>query len=52
MEEKLKKSEDKTLNVNDKLTWEAPKLICLDKGKTENGYTPGTPEDTSLLPGS
>lgn len=37
MEEKLKKSDDKTLNVNDKLTWETPKLYCLDKGKTEGG---------------
>jgi len=31
-----------------KLTWEAPKLICLDKGKTEGGETyKATKEDTS-----
>ena len=42
MEEKLKKSDDKTINVNDKLTWEVPKLFCLDKGKTEGGPGIGT----------
>ena len=46
MEEKLKKSDDKTLNVNDKLTWETPKLICLDKGKTEGGFPTRGHEDT------
>ena len=45
MEEKLKKSDDNTLNVNDKLTWEAPKLYYLDKGKTEGGYDANTYED-------
>ncbi|MCD4832981.1 MAG: hypothetical protein K8R31_04235 [Bacteroidales bacterium] len=45
MEEKFKKSDDKTLNVNDKLTWEAPKLYCLDKGKTEGGTTIQTHEE-------
>ncbi len=47
MEKKLKKSDDKTLNINDKLTWEAPKLFCLDKGKTENGDFFGTAEEGS-----
>ncbi|MCK5168259.1 MAG: hypothetical protein KAQ75_00160 [Bacteroidales bacterium] len=47
MEEKLKKSNDKTLNVNDKLTWEAPRLFCLDKGRTEGGTAPALPEGTT-----
>lgn len=46
MKEKLKKSDNKALNVNDKLTWEAPKLFCLDKGKTEGGLVIQTTEDT------
>lgn len=28
-----------------KKNWEAPKLICLDKGKTENGGSSGTTEN-------
>ncbi|MBI9055318.1 MAG: hypothetical protein JEY96_15955 [Bacteroidales bacterium] len=29
-----------------KKDWEAPKLLCLDKGKTEGGEYPDTNEDT------
>ena len=29
-----------------KLDWEAPKLICLDKGKTEGGTIIQSTEDT------
>ena len=52
MEEKMKNTENENVIKTDKLSWEAPKLFCLDKGKTENGYSPGTPEDTSMSPGS
>lgn len=51
MEEKLKKSDGKALNVNDRLTWEAPKLICLDKGKTEGGQAEEYIEDYTGAPG-
>jgi hypothetical protein len=30
-----------------KKVWEAPKLLCLDKGKTEGGGETSTPETTS-----
>jgi hypothetical protein len=50
MEEKIKNTENE--NVTEKLAWESPKLFCLDKGKTEGGYTAGTPEDTTMDTGS
>jgi len=37
MDEKMKPKESENLNTNEKLTWEAPKLYSLDKGKTEGG---------------
>jgi hypothetical protein len=33
-----------------KKNWEAPKLICLDKGKTEGGPNYSPSEDTSTGP--
>ena len=51
MEEKDKNT-DKVKVQDGRLTWEVPRLISLDKGKTNNGYAPGTPEDTSSSDGS
>jgi hypothetical protein len=45
MEEKMKPIESEHLNTNKKLTWEAPKLYSLDKGKTEGGYYDRGEED-------
>jgi hypothetical protein len=43
-----KKGNKENIVSSSKLTWEAPKLICLDKGKTEGGETYNvTKEDTS-----
>ena len=50
MEEKFEKNIKR--EEESKLEWESPKLFCLDKGKTEGGYTAGTPEDTSMDTGS
>jgi len=47
MEEKMKHIDIKEIEVNDKLIWETPKLICLDKGKTEGGPRTGTTEDST-----
>jgi hypothetical protein len=33
--------------VQNKKNWEAPKLICLNKGKTEGGNTLASAETTS-----
>ena len=30
-----------------KLEWDPPKLICLDKSKTEDGFSTGTHEDST-----
>ena len=46
MDDKMKKKERENLNTNEKLTWEAPKLYSLDKGKTEGGGDPLTGEST------
>lgn len=35
----------------EKLSWEAPKLISLDKGKTEGGGPQSLTEDDSYSPG-
>lgn len=35
-----------------KIEWEVPKLISLDKGKTEGGAAINYTEDYSLSPGS
>ncbi|MGE0090832.1 MAG: hypothetical protein AB7S50_15275 [Bacteroidales bacterium] len=51
MDDKLKNSEVEQTNSLEKLKWETPKLICLDKGKTEGGGEPGNPEDDSYSPG-
>ena len=45
MEEKMKPKESENLNTNKKLSWEAPKLYSLDKGKTEGGTFGGFIED-------
>ena len=47
--EKCKIMEEKNQNeemnqINQKLNWEAPKLYCLDKGKTEGGTFSGYAE--------
>ncbi len=34
---------------SERLIWEAPKLICLDKGKTEGGTFTGEAEGTSYV---
>lgn len=47
MEEKDLNKE--TSQEKSKLEWDAPKLICLDKGKTEGGDFPATNEDTALI---
>ena len=46
MEEKDRKPEERY--VHTKLTWEAPKLYALDKGKTKGGVVPDTAEDTMI----
>lgn len=39
---------DKKINQEEtKLEWEAPKLYCLDKGKTEGGYSALVPTETN-----
>lgn len=39
---------DKTITQEEtKLEWTAPKLYCLDKGKTEGGPAAGLPEGTT-----
>lgn len=45
MDEKIKNPERNKLKTGEKLEWETPKLICLDKGKTEGGFTTGMQED-------
>ena len=35
-----------------KLEWEPPKLICLDKGKTETGSSSATSENAFYYPAS
>jgi len=42
MEEKMKHIDIKEIELKEKLIWETPKLICLDKGKTESGPQPDT----------
>jgi len=37
MKEKMKHIDIKEIEIKEKLIWETPKLICLDKGKTEGG---------------
>jgi hypothetical protein len=34
--------------ITEKLEWEAPKLFCLDKGKTEGGGSSALTETTDL----
>lgn len=47
---KEKDLDTKTKQEETKLEWEAPKLISLDKGKTEGGYTAhSTKEDVSYF---
>ncbi|HSH53237.1 MAG TPA: hypothetical protein VK982_16040 [Bacteroidales bacterium] len=47
MEEKDRKLEERNTPIpNTKLTWEAPKLYALDKGKTEGGPLVETAEDS------
>jgi len=49
MEEKNKEIKINEMSKPEKLLWEVPKLICLDKGKTEGGsYQRGT-EDGSYF---
>lgn len=48
MEEK--KLIKETNQENLKLEWEAPKLFCLDKGKTEGGPSTAPFEDTTNDP--
>ncbi len=45
MEEKGKNTEGEKLDLTEKLNWEAPELYCLDKGKTESGFSTGVVED-------
>lgn len=45
MDEKGLNKKAKQKNIKE--VWEAPKLICLDKGKTEGGFTTGTFEDST-----
>lgn len=45
MEEKMKQKENEKRTISEKLTWEAPKLYSLDKGKTEGGYDNAQAED-------
>ena len=43
------KNQNEEMNrINQKLNWEAPKLYCLDKSKTEGGpsYYPPNEDDT------
>jgi hypothetical protein len=47
MEEKGKITKNEVLTK--KLDWEPPKLISLDKGKTEGGSFTGEPEGTSYV---
>ena len=44
MEEKMKEIENDKLNTSEKLSWEAPKLYSLEKGKTEGGEMTSTAE--------
>lgn len=46
MEEKMTNTEVIVSDLTEKLVWEAPLLISLDKGKTEGGFSPATPEST------
>ncbi len=42
------KNQNEEMNqINQKLNWEAPKLYCLDKGKTEGGSLSPGAEDTA-----
>lgn len=50
MEEKELKKE--IIRDVEKWEWEVPKLFCLDKGKTENGTTAGSPEASAYTPGA
>jgi len=47
MDEKMKPKESENLNTKEKLTWEAPKLYSLDKGKTEGGQPVAYTESTT-----
>ena len=41
---KEKNQNEEMNHINQKLNWEAPKLYCLDKGKTEGGTFSGYAE--------
>ena len=45
MEENKINTEDEKLINSDKLSWTTPKLVCLDKGKTEGGSPTHAIED-------
>jgi len=49
MDEKIKNPERNKLKTGEKLEWETPKLICLDKGKTEGGPVADTESYTGDL---
>lgn len=43
----MKHIDIKENGLTEKLIWETPKLICLDKGKTEGGSNISSKEDTA-----
>lgn len=51
MEERKKIEEERKSN-EEKLTWEAPKLYCLNKNQTEGGADPNYTEGDAYTPGS